>query len=633
MQIPRKPPGTTKQVPWASAETEIQKTLAALKKMKDSGVFEPFIDFVQFPKFRNLRPGTRVTFDFPLTVLVGRNGTGKTAVLLALRGSPGGTSVGNWWFGTEVDPIDADADADPSVAKARRTLDSEKRSAFWYSYRSNGAVRQVLKTRILRVADPDYWEPSRPIQKYGMSLIDGKERHPTIEMNVLYLNFRMQVSAFDRCFYYHSKQSLSALAQTKRWEKLVGQKPRQPRVQDFLRHRSRALKNALAGVGQTRQAQQRVRTRANLSAEELTHIARILGREYSSGTLIEHRFYETWGTSVQFSTEHRSYTDAYAGSGEAAVVTLVREVCAAAPGTLVLLDEPEISLHPGAQRELVRFLLNQCRDKKLQVVLSTHSPTIVQSLPAAAIRVCVAAPDGFVDVDAGRSAAEAFYEIGAVAPNSTTILVEDALAAEIIESVAQSMPAVAANLVVRFTPGGASTMFNDIAVYAGGPLSPWFVFDGDQAPKVEAPDWRSFPNSELSPKALDDSIKNHIGMAVKFHEDSNALDAVKIKQRQDYLDYLRKRVRFLPFGSPEDAIWDDIACRDTLKSFRPDEPEVDLTAGKEDAKKRFQLLARHLEVEVGVVHRLFLTRFSAQKGVVWSKIQQLLKEIVQGNDA
>jgi predicted ATPase len=55
--------------------------------------------------------------------------------------------------------------------------------------------------------------------------------------------------------------------------------------------------------------------------------------------------------------------------------------------SLILLDEPETSLHPGAQKRLIAFLLEQIRTKHLQIVISTHSPTIVETLPQNAVKV------------------------------------------------------------------------------------------------------------------------------------------------------------------------------------------------------------------------------------------------------
>ena len=435
---------------------QIDKLVDSIQGIRRAGKFPKFIDFIQFPKYRNLRPGTRITFDFPLTVLVGQNGTGKTSVLQAMYGAPGGKSVGNWWFGTAVDPIDAEErrvdeeevgseageEATRSQKRRSRSLEEGERSAFWYGYHEGREVREVLKTRIRRPGDPDYWEPSRPVERYGMKLLPGKTRSPTIEMEVNYLNFKTNLNAFDKCFYFYNQTALDRFSKTKFWMKEglkkpkssgTPGKPRPPRIQDFLRERSRWLKQALSGGNVTRIGKNEMNEVViSLSETELATVSRIIGKAYDKGLLIKHRFYESWGISVLFSTTHRQYTEAFAGSGEASVARLVHEIEMAKPGTLVLLDEPETSLHPGAQREVLGYLLRSIQEKKLQVIISTHSPVMVQHLPRSAIKVLSTDPEGAVQVSENCSPEEAFFVIGHLHDNRINVIVEDLLARELM---------------------------------------------------------------------------------------------------------------------------------------------------------------------------------------------------------
>src|SRR3984893_9841590 len=48
---------------------------------------------------------------------------------------------------------------------------------------------------------------------------------------------------------------------------------------------------------------------------------------------------------------------------------------------MVLIDEIETSLHPRAQRRLIRDLAEICRERELQIICSTHSPYILAELP------------------------------------------------------------------------------------------------------------------------------------------------------------------------------------------------------------------------------------------------------------
>ena len=84
------------------------------------------------------------------------------------------------------------------------------------------------------------------------------------------------------------------------------------------------------------------------------------------------------GTSIYVKTKLSSrYSEANAGSGEVAVIQLVKKIEEAQEYSLILLDEPEVSIHPGAQEKLKEYLLEVTKRKKLQVVISSHSPISV----------------------------------------------------------------------------------------------------------------------------------------------------------------------------------------------------------------------------------------------------------------
>lgn len=67
-------------------------------------------------------------------------------------------------------------------------------------------------------------------------------------------------------------------------------------------------------------------------------------------------------------------------SGEQHQVVLLYElIFKAAPNTLVLIDEPEISLHITWQKEFLGDLLNIISIQKMQVIIATHSPQIINN--------------------------------------------------------------------------------------------------------------------------------------------------------------------------------------------------------------------------------------------------------------
>jgi len=65
-------------------------------------------------------------------------------------------------------------------------------------------------------------------------------------------------------------------------------------------------------------------------------------------------------------------------SGEQQEVVLLYELLfRVSPNTLVLIDEPEISLHVAWQKEVINDLLNIIRLQKITVITATHSPQII----------------------------------------------------------------------------------------------------------------------------------------------------------------------------------------------------------------------------------------------------------------
>ncbi len=66
----------------------------------------------------------------------------------------------------------------------------------------------------------------------------------------------------------------------------------------------------------------------------------------------------------------------YSGSGLKQVVDLLVRLEVIKPDIL-LMDEPESGLHPSLQRQMMKFLAKYSKEKKMQVVIATHSPTII----------------------------------------------------------------------------------------------------------------------------------------------------------------------------------------------------------------------------------------------------------------
>ncbi|ALP38197.1 hypothetical protein ASL14_20510 [Paenibacillus sp. IHB B 3084] len=84
-----------------------EKTIADILKMKKKdGIFNNYINRIVFPFFKYFTFHSEINFQFPLTILAGKNGSGKSSVLHALYGSPKGYNIGDFWFSSQLDPIE-----------------------------------------------------------------------------------------------------------------------------------------------------------------------------------------------------------------------------------------------------------------------------------------------------------------------------------------------------------------------------------------------------------------------------------------------------------------------------------------------------------------------------------------------
>lgn len=513
-----------------------------LAGMMEAGALEPYLRYIRFPRFKNIREGTQINFDHPITALVGPNGTNKTAILRAIQGCPDYENLGNYWFATSLDPIS-----------------DEDRHRFIHGYfaPSAGRVVEVVKTRIKRDKNPDYFEPSRPLIVDGMDrmppLVEGKgvpsdrvqTRWKAIRKKVEYLDFRSELSAYDK-FFFHSPPSVGGASIAERKNRV----------------RRRATRMVMA-LGDLRRhdiwsrVQRIVKPARFASPEQVKVISEILGRVYTSIEVLEHRYFYVEGVTVRLKTSDLEYSEAFAGSGEFAVARLVMKVMEAEDRSLILLDEPEVSLHPGAQRNLMSFLADQAKVKKHQIILSTHAPEIIRDLPPAAIKVLHSnESDGRVELVGQESnPSEAFFRLGVNLQKTKTVYVEDLLAVAIVKKAIRPL-GQAANMQVDILPlpGGASgirTKFIPSFALAGKSDS-LVLLDGDQRPEMDCPEPGEVQEGLLE-KTADVIAGGRVQIFPDGHKGASSADS-KSAQLRLVLEWYRLNVDYLPGMVPEELL-------------------------------------------------------------------------------
>ena len=313
------------------------------------------------------------------------------------------------------------------------------------------------------------------------------------------------------------------------------------------------------------------------------------------------------------------------------MVRLVLEVEKAVEGSLVLLDEPETSLHPGAQERMLVYLLDRIKQKKLQVVISTHSPTLVGYLPRESIKVFSLNAQGNADIVPNRPAEEAFHYIGHRYDASINIVVEDRLAKEVVDEAIKSCgEAFAKRFSVSFGPGGQTAIKKDMVVYSRSGMGPIILLDGDQKPASNPThvDTNEIKKVDFNSAHLKWLIEKQAGFKIDFALDSNPAEQAKVDLFKRYLDYYRDRVHYLPFQTPEEAIWDDDGCRRLLEFYDPGGAAAKAKAilAIKDFKERFAALSE-ITKSVEAVHHGFVGRFMHTNGAVWNQLVALMKNI------
>ncbi len=553
-----------------------KKLISDLENMfgteNENNIFNSFINYIRFPFFKNFDKDLKVNFTYPITFIVGGNGAGKSSLLQALYGAPKGRSIAHFWYTTALDPI-------KDV--------KENRHCFIYSHTMNitKTKAEVLKSRIQRKKNFDYWEPARPKTGFGMiappeganpqETSPSKDRWNLVDKNVHYMDFRYSLSAYDQYFYFGIKPNSKTLKSK----------------QDVIRKHSQNLKQMFDENTSVRYHKRIAEKPVILSNDELSVLKTILGKEYTETKISKHNFYERKkGFAIRYKTTNVNYSEAYAGSGEIAVVKLVHDLMQADDYSLVLLDEPETSLHPNAQKKLINFILQQTKSKKLQVVISTHSPDIIEGMPKESIKILHEnLSTNKIKIIENVHPENAFIHIGRSYSDKKIIIVEDELAKMIISKVIEETNN---NDIfeVRFSPGGESRIKQeDMLVHSKEDHSRYFVvFDGDQ--KQEKINPGDLCTSEKNIEQLEQKVANIVGQKIKFSCDSRKEEAQKIEAMLKYLNFHYKNVFFLPKMIPEEIIWtEEILEKSDISSDKKKEIKEE-----NNLKKKLNLFAKHM---------------------------------------
>jgi len=257
-------------------------------------------------------------------------------------------------------------------------------------------------------------------------------------------------------------------------------------------------------VGYTKLAKETLIETAALhfDKERLERFSQIMGWHFDSA-----RFAATDASVdkvVPVFGQHGSvYSGYHAGSGQ----TTIAEFLRVDPNqySLVLIDEIETSLHPRAQRRLVRDLAELCRERDVQIVLSTHSPYVLAELPLEARLYLMQGQSGR-HILTGVSPEFAMTRMDEYPVPECEAYVEDDRAKEFLrEIVVAHKPGFAERLLI--TPYGAASVGRTLGImaYQKRFQRPSCVFlDGDQ---TEAPGCHLLPGGDAPERVVFEGLR------------------------------------------------------------------------------------------------------------------------------
>lgn len=162
---------------------------------------------------------------------------------------------------------------------------------------------------------------------------------------------------------------------TSRWLGQPGRPERRVEYIDLSRLQPVGTRVGYARIAKVKHVEQ---SAIDFSDAQLGRLSEIMGRQYDAAKMALSSIDENREIPV-LTKQQIPYSGYHQGSGETTMAELLQ---AELPQYgLVLIDEIESSLHPRAQRRLVRDLAEQCRQRECQIVMTTHSPYVLEELP------------------------------------------------------------------------------------------------------------------------------------------------------------------------------------------------------------------------------------------------------------
>lgn len=209
-------------------------------------------------------------------------------------------------------------------------------------------------------------------------------------------------------------------------------------------------------------------------------ISTILGQRYDRvlSNTVTHS--QRTGKIVSVTRSSVAYSEAHMGYGEGRTQYLVTALEELPEQSLVLIEEPETSLHPSAQYELGRYLVDVSIRRHHQILLTTHSEPLLEALHTNSRIYLARAGSGGVDPIPGLTAQQAKSLMSDGMVKALVALVEDNVARAILSEILRRGDATFLRTVGIHAAGDSDLLGRTVRALKNTGLPVAAVRDGDK---------------------------------------------------------------------------------------------------------------------------------------------------------
>jgi hypothetical protein len=287
-------------------------------------------------------------------------------------------------------------------------------------------------------------------------------------------------------------------------------------------------------------------------AQRLSRFNQIMGRNHESAKMALATVDLTRPIPV-LGDQGITYSGFHMGAGQTTILEFIQ---ADIPKySLVLIDEVETSLHPRAQRRLIRDLAEKCRESELQVILTTHSPFILDELPPEA-RAQIIQTDVGRTIVYGVSLELAMTKMDDVPQHECDLYVEDKRAQIMLIEILSKHAAELA-LRCRTIPFGAASVGRALGIMVSQkrfPRPSCVFLDGDQAGSIGC---TVLPGDDAPERVVMESLKANEWRGVAARTGRKHADLVDACARamslENHHDWISQAATALVLGG--DVLW------------------------------------------------------------------------------